>query len=216
MVGVLRTTGMTGVRRYKQVTGLDYLKEEMLKRGYTKQQTESKTVLAVLEILSESNGRYSDMNRLENEIKDLERKKANLESTIAEYERKARICRSDLESIVQTINAEADKKYKAQKEYIDSFFKALDECETQEARDALKTAQMFVNTVDVNTKYDNTAYIIGLASILSQGKTASIDELRKINSKIPKFELQAIPGVKYGSGLKEYRVTNDEDKWTVL
>ena len=44
---------------------------------------------------------------------------------------------------------------------------------------------MFIDSVDVATKYDNTAYIIGLASILSNGSMDAIAELRKINNKLP-------------------------------
>ena len=185
------------------MTGLDCLKAEMLKRGFTKQQTESKTVVGVLEILTEANGRYSDMSRLEEEIKQLEYKKYNLEETSARYEREVLIYQNNLNSYIQTIKDEADNAYKAQKDYIDLFFKALDGCETPEARDTLKIAQMFVNTVDVDTKYDNTAYIIGLASILSQGKTAPIDELRKINRKIPKFEWWGRQSLNGGVGEKQ-------------
>jgi hypothetical protein len=44
---------------------------------------------------------------------------------------------------------------------------------------------MFVNTVSVETKYDNTAFIIGLAAILSNGRINPISELKKINKKLP-------------------------------
>lgn len=76
-------------------------------------------------------------------------------------------------------------------DYIESYasrgkqpYKALDECETAGGKDMLRLAQMFVNSVDVNSKYDNTAYIIGLAGILSGNKVAPIPELKKINRKL--------------------------------
>ena len=69
-------------------------------------------------------------------------------------------------------------------EYIKKFLDSIEKCETAEARDTMKTAQMFVNSVDVDTKYDNTAFIIGLASILSNGQINGIDELKKINKNM--------------------------------
>ena len=190
------------------MTGLECLKSEMLARGFTKQQTESKTVLGVLEILSDSNGRYSDMSRIEQELKLLEQRKRNLWSTCKAYEDKVNACKSELQQIIQMVDSVADKHYQEARNYIDVFLKAISDCETQEARDALRTAQMFINSVSVDTKYDNTAFIIGLASILSQGKTGAIDELRKINPKIPKFVVKAEIGMKYGPGFppKDYTI----------
>ena len=70
-------------------------------------------------------------------------------------------------------------------DYVENFFTALETCETDKGRDALRAAQMFVNSVTIDSKYDNTAFIIGLASILSQGNVGPIEELKKINNKIP-------------------------------
>ena len=68
--------------------------------------------------------------------------------------------------------------------YIDKFFAALNECETPEGRDALKKAQMFVNSVNIKTVYDNTAYINGLAAILTKGESATVaDGLEKIDEE---------------------------------
>ena len=49
----------------------------------------------------------------------------------------------------------------------------------------MRRAQMFVNSVDVETKYDNTAFIVALGAILSDGKIGAIEELRKINPRMP-------------------------------
>lgn len=46
------------------------------------------------------------------------------------------------------------------------FGKSLEAMETPEARDQLKTAQLFTNTVKIQSKENNTAYIQGLAQIL--------------------------------------------------
>ena len=70
-------------------------------------------------------------------------------------------------------------------EYVNKMLAQLETCETEEGRDRIKLAQMYVNSVNVVTKYDNTAFTIGLSAILSNGKVAPVDELRKINKKIP-------------------------------
>jgi hypothetical protein len=43
---------------------------------------------------------------------------------------------------------------------------------------------MFVNSVNIDSKYDNTAFIVGLAAILSNGECGAISELKKINPKL--------------------------------
>lgn len=156
------------------MSGYECLKAELINRGFNKVQAESKVVVGVLDILSNSNGEYSDMYKLNQEIqaqkKQIEIRKMELNHIRNQYD---------------TYVREAQRLHDEYKKYIDDFLKAISECETAEGRDALKAAQMFVNSVSVDTKYDNTAFIIGLAQILAQGKTGAIDELRKINSRIP-------------------------------
>lgn len=165
------------------MTGLECLYEELQKRGYKKQQIVNLKIIPVLlDIISNSGGMYQeldtlqkDVNRLKMEKKEAEKELSNLKSSI-----------SSLEWNIQNI---ADSRYKRTEEYINKFFDAINSCETPEVRDALKTAQMFVNSVDVETKYDNTAFIIGLSAILTRGAVAPVDELRKINKKIPELHL---------------------------
>jgi predicted RNase H-like nuclease (RuvC/YqgF family) len=85
--------------------------------------------------------------------------------------------------------AKIKEKADGDQAYIDEFVNALSNCETDEGRDALRRAQMFVNSVDVDTKYDNTAFIIALGAILSGGKIGAIEALHKINHKIPAPDL---------------------------
>ena len=199
------------------MNGIECLKAELLRRGFTKQQADSKVVLGVLEILSESNGQYAKMDKILDDVNDLESRKSRLEVEAREYEKKRNAIRDNMDNIIQEVNDRAGRLYHETLEYIERFFKALEESETPEGRDALKAAQMFVNTVDVDTKYDNTAFIIGLASILSKGNTAPIDELRKINKKIPEIKLNANYGTIYGfsrTSKDEYTITdNDPDRF---
>lgn len=156
------------------MTGLDYLRDELAKRGLSKTQIESKSVAVVLDVIANTGERYTN---LQGEEAHASNRLYALERTLEVKERRL----SSLEFKLNELRREAQ----GYKDYIDEFNKSLLECETQEGRDAMRIAQMFVNSVDVDTKYDNTAYIIGLASILSGGKINAINELKKINKKIP-------------------------------
>lgn len=163
------------------MTGLDCLREEMEKRGLKKVQIESRTAAVVLDILANSGDKYEQMQKNES---DKSAKLKSIESEVRWHEQQLRY----LKKAVDEWNKEAEKAREHRKHceaYIDEFNKSLQECETAEGRDAMRTAQMFVNTVSVDTKYDNTAYIIGLASILSNWNTNAIDQLKKINKELP-------------------------------
>ena len=54
--------------REDDMTGLDCLKEELLKRGCTKQQADSKVVPVVLEILANNGTPYTEMEEAKNEL----------------------------------------------------------------------------------------------------------------------------------------------------
>lgn len=159
------------------MNGLDCLREEMEKRGLTKAQIESKVAAVVLDILSQSGDKYTKMWQEEQEQTERER---SARKEAAYYERRA-------SSAIITIK-NAERLLSEMQQYMDTLFDALNKCETPEERARLKAAQMFVNSVNVNTKYDNTAYIIGLAQILAGGNLDGIEELKKINPKL--FEKQ--------------------------
>ena len=69
-------------------------------------------------------------------------------------------------------------------DYITNFNKEREKLETPEARDRLKLAQLFANSVHVKTAYDNTAYIVCLGALLSGAKVDAIKEIKKINPDI--------------------------------
>ena len=155
------------------MTGLELLREELKKRGFNDHNVNGKLVAAVLDILSNTDHVYSDMVKAEQELDAVRRrvKRMTLEYLRREHE---------LEK------AEQDFKQARWEmvQYIEKFNSALSECETAEGRDAMRRAQMFVNSVSVGSKYDNTAFIIGLASILTNGSIGAIDELKKVNPKL--------------------------------
>ena len=154
---------------------IDYetLKQEMLKRGATKTQVESKVLAIALDVITNSDGLYTDIvtqkQTLDALINDI---------TAARTAYKALNAQKEREHEARVREAE---EYMA---YIEEFNTKLRECETPEARDRMRTAQMFINTVEVNTKYDNTAFIIGLASIISGEAGVAIDRLKKVNPKL--------------------------------
>lgn len=162
------------------MTGLDCLREEMERRGCTKSQIESKTAAIVLDILTKDRAKYAKQVDAENEES---KALSKLRSDISASERTLawnRMAVSDLEIRYKDIVRQADKA----QEYIDKFLEALKDCETAEGRDAMRRAQVFVNSVSVDSKYDNTAFIIALGAILSGGEYGPIEELKKINPKI--------------------------------
>ena len=155
------------------MTGLECLREELKKRGFNDHNVNGKLVAAVLDILSNTDHVYSDMVKAEQELdavrKDVKRKSLEYrkrEFYLEQAERDFKQARLEVE------------------QYIEKFNAALSECETAEGRDAMRRAQTFVNSVSVNSKYDNTAYIIGLASILTNGGIGAIDKLKKLNPKL--------------------------------
>ena len=193
------------------MTGLELLKEEMMKRGCTRVQADSKAVLAALEIISESEGKYTDLAKLEKDIEEKEREKKELEKWLDQSRQRLNKLQFCEGVIKDQLNRFAKDRYKKTTDYIDKFFKALEECETPAGRDAIKAAQMYVNSVDVDTKYDNTAFIIGLASILSRGGIAPVEELHKINPKIPSFTVECNSYVR-GKGTEAMAVIAEEEE----
>lgn len=160
------------------MNGIECFKEEMRKRGMTNQQIESKAVMVALDILSNGNGKISESLEL---LQDIKRK-------IACYKLKseqAMKCADSYRKMADRQTKIIEEKWTEYDEYIKAFNKSLEECETAEGRDRLRLAQMYVNSVNIETKYDNTAYIIGLASVISGGNIAPIMALKQINNKIP-------------------------------
>lgn len=161
------------------MTGLDALREEMLKRGASKAMTESKSTALVLEILSEGETYATRQFEIEERERRLEAKEKYYKTRAQQdAEVKLRSAQHTLAD-AEALRAQTESAVK----YIEDFTKGLEECETPEGRDAMRTAQVFVNSVTIDTKYDNTAFIVGLATILSGGAVNGIAELKKINTK---------------------------------
>lgn len=155
------------------MTGLDCLREEMKKRGCSKQQIKSETAAIVLDILSNSGTINTDIVEAEKQLAETQRKN---ERELQWLKIRADEIRHQQEDV-----AERENKLKEQKA---NFLKSLLDCETPEGRDAIKRAQFFINSISVDTRYDNTAFINGLGAILSNGGFDAIEELKKVNPKL--------------------------------
>lgn len=167
------------------MTGLELLRDELRKRGVPDASINSKYVAAVLEVVSESKDTYLKLREVEREIEKGEQEIRNNKGNIARWKKEAEMYNAKCFQAQQEYEHACRKEWIDAPEYIEKFCKSLEECETPEGRDTMRIAQMFINTVTVDTKYDNTAFIIGLAAILQNSETSAIDELRKINKRIP-------------------------------
>ena len=150
------------------MTGLEMLKQEMLKRGCTKAQTESKLVAIVLDIVAETGTAYTDLLEAEERMKKIN----NAEADLRKREKA-------LEEAKEKFRAEKEKFRAETGDYVEDFKNLLRDCETAKARDALRVAQMFTDSIDIKTAYDNTAYINGLAMLLCGQEIPKSIALRK-------------------------------------
>ena len=157
------------------MTKLDYIRMELRKQGVTKAQTESSVLAKTLDIIEKTGSKYADIVDDEKEL-TFRLKELKLEE----------------ESFDEHLNMLEERK-----KYIDDFYEALKQCETQEGRDTMRAAQMFVNTININTEYDNYAFIAGLAAILSKGGTGPLGELKKINKDLSGLSNQSFTKITF-------------------
>lgn len=166
------------------MTGLELLKQEMIKRGANKTMTESKTVCMVLDILANAGTVYSDIQeaskQLDNLRKQLDDYRQELNARARELS-DLRARRSVEYQELQRAREAFEKERDEAKSYIEKFNASLENMESEEARDRLRTAQVYVNSVDIKTAYDNTAFINWFGAILAGDKTGGIESFKKIN-----------------------------------
>lgn len=162
---------------------LDKVKEIIIERGFTKQQAESKVVPIVYDIFYGGNyavtarEKEDTLKKLDNEI---DAKYELISSLYDKIEQKD----DDLEKAREDYYSVFNERYKETLDYMKDVKRELEHCETEEARDRFRLAQMFINSVEIDTKYDNTAFIIGLSSLLSGCQISVVDEMKKINPRV--------------------------------
>ena len=160
---------------------LQELRGKMYEKGLMKQSVESKAVTIAYGIMSECETTAADiaeneaqLRRTKTDISDCERQLSYKRWNLERQEEDLTKYRQNLDNKKQEIEG-----------YISEFYEKLNQCETPEARDAMRIAQMYINSVDVETKYDNTAFIVGLAAILTGKTMEPVEELKKINKSLP-------------------------------
>lgn len=160
--------------------GFKKLQMEMIEKGCQTSQINSKAVAVAYAILTD-NDEFLDLietnRRLKEENENLEKLNKRY---IDELERR-RLELGNLKNQILEKNAERN-------EYIDAFYEDLKKCESQEGRDAMKRAQVFVNSVEIDTEYDNYAFIVGLGALLSNTSFNQIKELKKIDKDAEPYD----------------------------
>ena len=152
----------------------EQLKEEMKKRGCNLQQVESRLTRIILDILTENGTTLTDAF-------DVEKKAQTKMNEAGEME--ARVLRR--ENSLKEQKEELLKKQERIWQYISDFQKALGECETKEGRDMMRRAQVFINTVNIETSQNNTAFIEALGRIMSEGEVGSLKAFEQITAEKP-------------------------------
>lgn len=155
---------------------LDEMKEELIKRGVS---ANAKCIPHVMDIMTQDD-KYWDLARIDEEI---EKKKNELKCLGS----KLHLATIEYEDRLKTSKAELDECVK----YIEDWYENLCQCESAEGRDKMRAAQVFANTCNIKTCYDNTAFIVGLASILSGETMSPIEAIRQINPRL--FNTDSIP-----------------------
>jgi len=163
------------------MTGLECLRKELKLRGMTESQINSKVVAVTLDILS-----HADHSTAFTEEWNAEDRIAALNRAKCESEAAAKMAEARMDQFKRDMNARQEeleqdrKRFEKEKE---AWRKELEEFQTDEARDRIRIAKFFENRIIVESKYDNTAYIIGLAAILCRSDEP-MKELKKMNPKL--------------------------------
>lgn len=165
-----------------------FLQEELRALGAKENQINSKVVDYMLTALT-NNRSFLESFDIQQEIDERKRELRGIEHDITE---KRRYMAELGEYHTSTLNLISERKQSLEK-YIDDFNNSLNNTETPEGRDRLRAAQYFVNSVKIESKYDNTAFIGGLAAILCGAQIDPVGELRKINPRLFISELEPMP-----------------------
>ena len=124
------------------------MQSEMKKRGATRQGTNGVTARMCYDILSGAGTVFEDILKAEKDLDEIKRA----------CERARRFWSRDLEAL------------KELERTLRELSATLQEAQTEEAKDRIRLAEYFKANCERNTKYDNTAFINGLAAILAGKK----------------------------------------------
>ena len=166
------------------MAGIELLRERLAELGLNKSAIHSKSVeltvaviangddvdaaIAFKELLDQyyvsSNALIRERTKVNNELKKLslrEERKSNIEKRLSESSRILEEQRIQLSQMIY------------------EFKNCLSECETAEGRDAARKVAFYIANTKVNTPYDNTAFIYGLAALLSDVQSDLPDNIKK-------------------------------------
>ena len=187
----------------KPKPGIDCLKEELIKRGAKKKQVESEVVAMTLDILAETGNSYSDLTALREEEKALKSSIAKMEVRIKGLENEESVAQKRLDAVKNSLRDETkalsdfqQKKIAEIEAYIERFNQSLKACESDEGRDLMRRAQIFVNTCErmMETPQNKTAYINALGNILSGKPVGDISFDNKFESVKTEDAMKEIRG----------------------
>lgn len=146
------------------MTGLELLREKLKERGCNKSTINSKAVAEALSVLSEVDSMDEYKIRLDIRWGELKLDEINDKINWAKLQLER------YENAAEGIIEDAQRKGNALIMEGEALKKKVLRCETPEARDRMRLAEVFKDSVKVDSKYDNTAYIRSLGAILSGGK----------------------------------------------
>lgn len=159
------------------MTGREILNQKLKAKGLTDVQIKSKAVETTIAVLAEETDGTNYSALIQDAIQEYRVARNNADAEARRYyAREAEI--SDQKKANSAREQDLIKSANGIKNLLIDLEKVYDEIlelETAEQRDRTRTARFFMDSVNVNTVYDNTAYIKGLSAILS-GKEIPADE----------------------------------------
>jgi mevalonate kinase len=183
------------------MTGFENLKLKLLELGATKQQVESRAVeLTILALTEEQNGGAVNLNSIFTDI--LTQHKRATEKLIIESDKYTQktIDLANIERQIKELKQQEETATLEIYQAIDEIKSILEEVlepETAEGRDKLRALHTLEQHTEINTVYDNTAFIRAAGNILSgiidstpitvntkTAKNAQIGKSANINSRL--------------------------------
>ena len=180
------------------MSGIELLRERLTELGLNKAATHNKAVELTVAVIANGDDvdatiafkELLDQYRISSDV--LKCKQAALNDKLSElsiYERSL----SEKEKEISKSSRILEEQRIQLTQMIDDFKDCLCECETAEGRDAARKAAFFIANTNVNTAYDNTAFINGLAALLSDTQSNLPDNIKKVITDAEKAVSPAKP-----------------------
>ena len=146
------------------MSGLENLRAKLSELGLNSNSINSKAVEMTVSVLA--NNDDIDVSLAFKGLLDEYNEKRNyLNSKLRELEKKEYTLISREKTLSNNQKMLEERGFQLQR-MVSEFEDCLSECETSEGRDAIRRAAFFITNTKINTCYDNTAYINGLANLL--------------------------------------------------